>query len=89
MQGPSFMVVVFGLLLGFALSYIGMWKQAFIFSKTDCSGGSSSNCQTVDFGKALQPTAITLAVSFMLVWAAPNIWDAMQGMSGGGYYGGN
>lgn len=85
MQGPSMMVVVVGLLLGFALSYIGLWTQAFMFSKTGCADESSgSNCQTVDFKKALQPTAITIALSLLLVWAAPNMWGAMQGTSDSG-----
>jgi hypothetical protein len=85
MQGPSLLAAVLGLLLGFALSYIGMWKQAVLFSKTSCDSGAA-NCQNVDFRKALQPTVITTAASFLLVWAAPNIWNATQG---GGYYGGN
>ena len=83
MQGPSSLSVATGLLLGIVLSYVGIWKQIFFFSKTDCAD-SDDSCQCVDFKKAMKPAAITVGLSFLLVWAAPNIWSAMSG--GGDYY---
>ena len=83
MQGPSPFVVAIGLLLGFLLSYVGMWKRMFIFSAAHCDQ-NGDDCQCVDFQKAIQPTLITLVVSFVLVWAFPNVWQAMQSIDGGG-----
>ena len=82
MEGPSCLTIIIGLALGLLLAFLGLWNGLLFFDDLACTSGDEE-CRCIDFKKAIQPCLITVGGTFLAVWAAPNIYSAIQGGIGG------
>ena len=74
MEGPDTVTTFFGLLFGMVVVYLGLRFNLAYMQGTTCKE-AGGDCVCVDMHKVINPTLLTVFISYLFVWLVPSIFS--------------